>query len=174
MNTWVWFSFTSSPFINFISILLMMSSGLKLETLLTENHLHRGQRPRRIIGMSRPTILWIVEHTCPKKVLVLTFVAILFKHGWLFESWLRTYLENKRKISPLKSFWRHFSVGHGWQKESPGTVQSVYYTGCLRKESPFKLQFSAFFLFSNFRKGRLLYICPVGWLVDVTINFFNI
>ena len=34
------------------------------------------------------------------------------------------------------------------------------------------------FLFSNFRKGRLLYIRPVGrsvgWLVDVTINFFNI
>ena len=36
------------------------------------------------------------------------------------------------------------------------------------------LQISAFFLFSDFRKGRLLYICPVGWLVDVTINFFNI
>ena len=35
-----------------------------------------------------------------------------------------------------------------------------------------------FFLFSNFRKGRLLYICHVGrlvgWLVDVTINLFNI
>ena len=34
-----------------------------------------------------------------------------------------------------------------------------------------------FFLFSNFRKGRLLYIHPVGWsvgwLVDVTINFFQ-
>ena len=34
-----------------------------------------------------------------------------------------------------------------------------------------------FFLFSNFRKGRLLYIRPVGrlvgWLVDVTINFFQ-
>ena len=27
------------------------------------------------------------------------------------------------------------------------------------------LQISAFFLFSDFRKGRLLYICPVGWLV---------
>ena len=46
----------------------------------------------------------------------------------------------------------------------------------------FNMQFSAFFLFSNFRKGRLLYIRPVGWLVgrsvgwwvDVTINFFNI
>ena len=45
-----------------------------------------------------------------------------------------------------------------------------------------KLQISAFFLFSNIRKGRLLYIHPVGWLVgrlvgwsvDVTINFFNI
>ena len=44
------------------------------------------------------------------------------------------------------------------------------------------LQISAFFLFSNFGKGRLLYIRPVGWLVgwsvgwsvDVTINFFNI
>ena len=33
------------------------------------------------------------------------------------------------------------------------------------------MQFSAFFLFSNFRKGRLLYIHPVGRLVDVTINF---
>ena len=81
---------------------------------LTVHHLHWGQRPRRIIGMSRPTILWIVEHTCPKKVLVLTFVAILFKNGGLFESWLRAYLENKRKVSPLKSFWRHFGVGHGW------------------------------------------------------------
>ena len=34
------------------------------------------------------------------------------------------------------------------------------------------------FLFSSFRKGILLYIHPVGrsvgWLVDVTINFFNI
>ena len=40
------------------------------------------------------------------------------------------------------------------------------------------LQISAFFLFSNIRKGRLLYIRPVGrlvgWLVDVTINSFNI
>ena len=27
------------------------------------------------------------------------------------------------------------------------------------------LQISAFFLFSNIRKGRLLYIHPVGWLV---------
>ena len=43
------------------------------------------------------------------------------------------------------------------------------------------LQISAFFLFSNIRKGRLLYIHPVGWLVgrsvgwsvDVTINFFQ-
>ena len=37
------------------------------------------------------------------------------------------------------------------------------------------LQISAFFLFSNIRKGRLLYIHPVGWSVgwsvDVTINF---
>ena len=31
-----------------------------------------------------------------------------------------------------------------------------------------------FFLFSNFRKGRLLYICPVGWSVDVNIIFFII
>ena len=35
-----------------------------------------------------------------------------------------------------------------------------------------------FFLFSNIRKGRLLYIRPVGrlvgWSVDVTINSFNI
>ena len=34
------------------------------------------------------------------------------------------------------------------------------------------------FLFSSFRKGRLLYIRPVGWSVGwsvgVTINFFNI
>ena len=30
---------------------------------------------------------------------------------------------------------------------------------------PGLLQISAFFLFSNFRKGRLLYIRPVGWLV---------
>ena len=29
----------------------------------------------------------------------------------------------------------------------------------------FNMQFSAFFLFSNFRKGRLLYIHPVGRLV---------
>ena len=36
------------------------------------------------------------------------------------------------------------------------------------------LQISAFFLLSNFRKGRLLYIRPVGCLVGVTINFFNI
>ena len=40
------------------------------------------------------------------------------------------------------------------------------------------LQISAFFLFPNFQKGRLLYIHPVGrsvgWLVDVTINFFDI
>ena len=27
------------------------------------------------------------------------------------------------------------------------------------------LQISAFFLFPNFQKGRLLYICPVGWSV---------
>ena len=35
-----------------------------------------------------------------------------------------------------------------------------------------------FFYFLTFEKGRLLYIHPVGrlvgWLVDVTINFFNI
>ena len=36
------------------------------------------------------------------------------------------------------------------------------------------LQISAFFLFSNFRKGRLLYIHPVSRSVDVTIIFFNI
>ena len=40
------------------------------------------------------------------------------------------------------------------------------------------LQISAFFLLSYFRKGRLLYIRPVGrlvgWSVDVTINSFNI
>ena len=44
------------------------------------------------------------------------------------------------------------------------------------------LQISAFFLFSNIRKGRLLYIHPVGRLVgrlvgrsvDVTIDFFSI
>ena len=40
------------------------------------------------------------------------------------------------------------------------------------------LQISAFFLFSNIRKGRLPNICSVGrlvgWSVDVTINFFNI
>ena len=36
------------------------------------------------------------------------------------------------------------------------------------------LQISAFFLFSNFRKGRLLYIHPVGWLVNFTINSFSI
>ena len=43
------------------------------------------------------------------------------------------------------------------------------------------LQISAFFLFPNFQKGRLLYIHPVGrsvgWLVgglvDVTIDFFQ-
>ena len=39
------------------------------------------------------------------------------------------------------------------------------------------LQISAFFLFSNFRKGRLLYIHPVGWLVGLSTSplmFFNI
>ena len=30
-----------------------------------------------------------------------------------------------------------------------------------------------FFYFLTFEKGRLLYIHPVGRLVDVTINFFN-
>ena len=42
---------------------------------------------------------------------------------------------------------------------------------------PLQLQISAYFLFSNFRKGRLLDIRPVGrlvgWSVDVTINFFQ-
>ena len=30
-----------------------------------------------------------------------------------------------------------------------------------------------FFYFLTFEKGRLLYIHPVGWSVDVTINFFQ-
>ena len=38
------------------------------------------------------------------------------------------------------------------------------------------LQISAFFIFSNFRKGRLLYIRPVGWLVGRLASplFFSI
>ena len=32
------------------------------------------------------------------------------------------------------------------------------------------LQISAFFLFSNIRKGRLLYIHPVGWLVGQSVG----
>ena len=35
----------------------------------------------------------------------------------------------------------------------------------------FKLQISAFFLFSNIRKGRLLYIHPVGWLVGWSVGW---
>ena len=35
------------------------------------------------------------------------------------------------------------------------------------------LQISAFFLFSDFRKGRLLYICPVGWLVGWSVGWLT-
>ena len=35
------------------------------------------------------------------------------------------------------------------------------------------LQISAFFLFSNIRKGRLLYIHPVGWLVGRLVGWLT-
>ena len=35
------------------------------------------------------------------------------------------------------------------------------------------MQISAFFLFSNIRKGRLLYIHPVGWPVDWSVGWLT-
>ena len=68
-----------------------------------------------------------------------------------------------------------------------GHLQNKKYNAILIKNGPtlcvcvlfvILLQISAFFLLSKFRKGRLLYIRPVGWSVGwsvgVTINFFNI
>ena len=60
---------------------------------------------------------------------------------------------------------------------------SWYASNCVHFKKQWKfliyfLQISAFFLLCKFRKGRLLYIRPVGrsvgWSVGVTINCFNI
>ena len=72
-----------------------------------------------IIFVTCPAITCFVEHTSSHEIVVKTFIAVLLEHIMFFKSWLRTDLENQWKVSALKGFCLHLSVGHGGRKKSP-------------------------------------------------------
>ena len=80
--------------------------------------------------MTRPAIDCFVKHTSPIEIVESSFVAIFFEHILCSESRLGTDLENQWKISALKRFCLHLSVGHGGRKKSPEGKKSC----CTRRD----------------------------------------
>ena len=83
-----------------------------------------------IIFVTCPAISCFVEHTSSHEIVVKTFIAVLLEHIMFFKSWLRTDLENQWKVSALKGFCLHLSVGHGGRKKSPEDKKSC----CTRRD----------------------------------------